>query len=408
MRDPMRTGEEVSWRDSVLRQVLTVVAALACPVTIIAVIGRGAGPWFDAALVLAVGISLPVLRVLPRLSIAARVAGSIAVLLGISVYLVGRNGFSPGVFLAISASSVLAGIYFGRRAGLAVIVLAGIAIVIIGALVTSGRLTLNTASLDPLEMRNWWRISFVMMLLCALLTLTVDVVIRHVESGARATQEALVQLATLHDKLEVAKEDERRFLARELHDELGQTLTALKFRIQMNGGPPSREALALVDDLIARVREMSVSLRPPLLDEVGLLPALRAYLESQSGATGVMMVLTAEPAPDDDGADRLSPDLEIACFRVVQESITNALRHAAANRIEVDVIRRPHAISLSIRDDGRGFDTAATLARAAADGHLGVVGMRERVRGRGGTFALHSRPGGGTRVTAELPLRLPL
>ena len=100
---------------------------------------------------------------------------------------------------------------------------------------------------------------------------------------------------------------------------------------------------------------------------------------------------------------RLPPDLEIACFRVVQESITNALRHASARARP-----RPHraaaaAVTLSIKDDGRGFDVSGTLDTAAAEGHLGVVGMRERVRARGGTFQVISHPGMGTAVTVDLP-----
>jgi two-component system sensor histidine kinase DegS len=99
--------------------------------------------------------------------------------------------------------------------------------------------------------------------------------------------------------------------------------------------------------------------------------------------------------------------LEIACFRVVQESITNALRHASATHIDVRFVRRADTISLSIQDDGRGFDTIATLDRAATSGHLGVVGMRERVRGHAGTFVLDARPGAGTTVSIELPVPEP-
>ena len=100
---------------------------------------------------------------------------------------------------------------------------------------------------------------------------------------------------------------------------------------------------------------------------------------------------------------RLPPDLEIACFRVVQESITNALRHASARHVSVLIVRRAAAVTLSIKDDGRGFDVSGTLDAAAAQGHLGVVGMRERVRARGGTFQVMSHPGMGTAVTVDLP-----
>ncbi len=409
MRDPMRTGEDVGWRASVLRGVLTVAAALAFPLSLATVLGRASrGSVLETLVVMSVGVLLPALRLAPGLSVAARAVGVIVVLYAIAAYLLTRIGFTPGIFLVFTTAATLAAIYLGRRFGLAVIGLSATATVVIGILVTRGHLVLTPGDLDTSTLRNWIRITFTTTMLSALLTLTVDVVIRHVESGARQTQEALLQLAALHDKLEAAKEDERRFLAHELHDELGQMLTVLKFRLQIGGGPTSSEAVALIDDIIARVRKMSVGLRPPLLDEVGLVPALRAYLDGQALATGVAMVLSADPADDGQdgqhGQDRMSPDLEIACFRVVQESITNVLRHASARRIDVRIERRPNAISISIRDDGRGFDTAGTLGRAAADGHLGVVGMRERVRGRGGTFAVDSRPGAGTRITVELPL----
>jgi signal transduction histidine kinase len=214
---------------------------------------------------------------------------------------------------------------------------------------------------------------------------------------------AFEQLGALHGRVEAAKEDERRFLAHELHDELGQMLTVLKLRLQLGAQAPPGEAVALVDDVIARVRRMSVNLRPPLLDEVGLVPALRAYLEGQSAVSGIVMNLSAESTGNGAG-DRLPPDLEIACFRVVQESVTNVIRHASARRIEVRIARRPNRISISVRDDGRGFEAGATLAAAAAAGHLGVVGMRERIRGCGGSFEIASRPGSGTTVAVDLPV----
>jgi signal transduction histidine kinase len=185
----------------------------------------------------------------------------------------------------------------------------------------------------------------------------------------------------------------------------------LKLRMQLGvraAGMPAdgaNEAIALVDDLITRVRKMSVDLRPPLLDEVGLVPALRAYLDTQSSISGIAMELeegTEKTPLLIDG--RLPSELEIACFRVVQESITNALRHASARQITVMIVRRPTAITLEVRDNGRGFDVGATLDTSAAEGHLGFVGMRERARARGGTFQVESRPGVGTTVTVELPL----
>ena len=148
------------------------------------------------------------------------------------------------------------------------------------------------------------------------------------------------------------------------------------------------------------MRRISLDLRPPLLDEVGLVSALRAYLQSQATVSGLAIELHA-PEPHDEASFRLPADYEIACFRVVQESITNVLRHAAARRIDVRVARSANRLSLSIQDDGRGFDPL-TLDESAARGHLGVLGMRERIRARGGQFALTSTPGLGTTIQIEL------
>ena len=161
-------------------------------------------------------------------------------------------------------------------------------------------------------------------------------------------------------------------------------------------GSPLAQPLTLVDDLIARVRRISLDLRPPLLDEVGLVSALRAYLQSQATVSGVAIELFAAEPPF-----RLPAEHEIACFRVVQESITNVLRHAGARRIDVHVDRSATRVSLSIQDDGCGFDPA-TLNEAAARGHLGVLGMRERIWARGGQFRLTSAPGAGTSIQVEL------
>jgi signal transduction histidine kinase len=337
-----------------------------------------------------------------------------AILIGTGFYLLARAGFSAGITVLIVSTCMIGVVYLGRGFGLGLIALSATAHVVIGFLVTKGVLVLDPKEVDPMQIKNWVRMAGISSLLATLLALMIDAVIRHVEANAAAVRQALVQLSVayerlglLHGRLEAAKEDERRFLAHELHDELGQTLTALKLRLQL--GPRARgegenaEAIALVDELLVRVRKMSVDLRPALLDEIGLVPALRAYLDNQSAVSGVAMELDADevPAPPD---RRLPADLEIACFRVVQESVTNALRHGAANSMHVRFVRSAAHVKMTIRDDGRGFDPGTTLDEAAARGHLGVVGMRERVRARSGKFELNSEPGGGTTVAVELPI----
>src|SRR4051812_44365074 len=373
----------------------------------------------DYVIIASCGIVIPLLRLAPGLTVRRRASATIAVLFFTGVYVLSRAGFAAGVGVMLVSIAMMGVVYVGRRLGFVMIALTAAAHIAIGLLVTRGLLHLDPKEVDPMMMQNWIRMAALVSLIATLLAIMIDSVIRHVEANEHAATEALgklrvayQRLGLLNRRLEVAKEDERRFLAHELHDELGQTLTALKLRLQLGARAAGAsldgvvDAVALVDNLIARVRKMSVDLRPPLLDEVGLVPALRAYLESQSGVSGVAMELeegTEKTPLQLDG--RLPSELEIACFRVAQESITNALRHASARRVRVLIVQRPAGITLSVKDDGRGFDVGGTIETAAAEGHLGVIGMRERVRAYGGMFQVISHPGIGTTVTVDLPFK---
>jgi signal transduction histidine kinase len=412
-------GVPLGWRDSVLVGMLNVAAVVTPSLSALALLIRPPTTMApaDTAVIAFAGLALPALRFARGMSVRRRVSAMIAILMGTGFYLLARAGFSAGISVLIVATCMIGVVYLGRGFGLGLIALSALAHLVIGVLVTRGVLVLDPKEVDPMQMRNWVRMAGVLSLLATLLALVIDSVIRHVEANAAAVRRALAQLSVayerlgqLHVRLEAAKEDERRFLAHELHDELGQSLTALKLRLQL--GPRLSPAaaidpVALVDQLIMRVRKMSVDLRPALLDEIGLVPALRAYLDNQSVLSGVAMDLDADDEEDGRssvGPGRLPADLEIACFRVVQESVTNALRHGGAHSMHVRVERGPGRIMLTIRDDGRGFDPGTTLDEAAARGHLGVVGMRERVRARAGKFELNSEPGVGTTVAVELPI----
>jgi signal transduction histidine kinase len=419
-RQEQTNGEPEPWREGVLRGMLTVAAIIAPPLSALAVFMRHTpSSWLERIVLASSGVLIPLARIVPGLSVRQRTFATILVAYWTGIYMLARVGFAAGITVSMVVISMVGVVALGRRFGFVLIGLTAAAHVVVGVFVTKGVIYLDPRAVDPLIMHNWVRMATTTTLLGVLLTLMIDSVIRHVEASSRATTKALAKLRVayerlglLHGRLEAAKEDERRFLAHELHDELGQSLTALKLRLQLGArgaaGPAAAagEAIALVDNLIARVRKMSVDLRPPLLDEVGLVPALRAYMEAQSSLSGVAMELEegTEKTPLH-LENRLPPDLEIACFRVIQESITNALRHASARRVSVLIVQRPTAIMLSVRDDGRGFDVAATLDNAAAQGHLGVVGMRERVRARGGTFHVASDPGSGTTVTVDLPFQ---
>jgi signal transduction histidine kinase len=230
---------------------------------------------------------------------------------------------------------------------------------------------------------------------------------------ARASQEALHgaygRLRALTRQLEDAKEEEKRHIARELHDELGQLLSAIKINLKALSRLPdgseerierTKDAIALVDDMIGHVRAMALDLRPPLLDELGLVAALRGYAEAQSVRTGVTIGVEANA-----GAETLAPDTAIAAFRIVQEAVNNTLRHGSAERITVSVRADLNRLLLSVRDDGRGFDVAEALQRAATTGgHLGLLGMRERVEALGGRLEIDSTAGQGTEIRASVPL----
>jgi signal transduction histidine kinase len=286
---------------------------------------------------------------------------------------------------------------------------------------------LAPAILEPRRLGNWIRVVSAFAAISVAIVTSVGFLIRRLETAVEHNRHlvgtlearsrtataaldelrlAYEQLGQLNRMLETAREEERRFIAHELHDELGQTLTAVKLRLQVARreaeAPSAGPALELIDQLIGRVRKMSGDLRPPLLDEVGLVPALRAYLENHAALLAVEIDLAVSEPP---AAPRLAPDLEIACFRVIQESLTNALRHASPGKIRVGVRRDDDQVEVSVHDDGKGFDTDALPARASA-GHLGVLGMRERVRARGGTFDLISRPNAGTTVEARFPVAL--
>lgn len=383
---------------------LTLAAFVAPPIVLAAVLLRS-GSWtqMDTLVISGVGVGVPICGLI-RGPIATRALLVLVTALAATFYFLARNGLAAGISVALITLIILASLSSSRSLGVVFIVLTLGAYLAVGVLARHHDLTINAAASDPLVLRNWIRIGGINALLAFMLISVVEFVVRRVEANSRAANEALRWLRAAYDRLETTKEDERRFLSHELHDELGQTLTALKLRLQVaargGDGHSLAQPLAIVDDLIARVRRISLDLRPPLLDEIGLVSALRAYIQGQAAMSGLAIELHAAEPPDE-APFRLAADLEIACFRVVQEAITNVLRHAAARRIDVHVARSGDRVSLSVRDDGRGFDPR-TLDVAATRGHLGVPGMRERIHARGGQFRLTSTPGQGTTVEVEL------
>ena len=196
------------------------------------------------------------------------------------------------------------------------------------------------------------------------------------------------------------QEEERGRLARELHDGIGQTLTALKNQLEhlRLGATPAEEpglarAVELAGSALADTRQLSRLLRPPVLDDLGLEAAMR-WLARTVGETAGLTVETSAGGLD----GRLAPELETLAFRVLQEGLTNAVRHAAASHIQLAARREGELLSLVVEDDGCGF-----AAGEVVDG-FGLRGLRDRVELVGGRLVVETRPGAGTRLAAAVPL----
>jgi signal transduction histidine kinase/ligand-binding sensor domain-containing protein len=227
------------------------------------------------------------------------------------------------------------------------------------------------------------------------------------ESSQRGLAEAYAGLRQLTARLASAEESERMRISRELHDEFGQTLTAAKINLQMLRRESTDAAVAqrledsvnMVERLIRQARDIARGLRPSLLDDLGLVPALEQHVEALAIRSNVRIELDAGG-----GVVDLPPDLQTTVFRIVQEGINNALRHARATRIRVTLREDPDAFRLLIEDDGLGYDATAVSQRVKRGEHLGLLGMTERVQGAGGTIRFDARPGAGSRIEVRIPL----
>jgi signal transduction histidine kinase len=213
-------------------------------------------------------------------------------------------------------------------------------------------------------------------------------------------------LQRLSAKLVNAQEDERRRIARELHDEVGQALTAVKVELSIAGkhaaltereGAAFQEARRLTDWALQQLRDLSQLLHPAMLDDLGLPETIAWYLNGFSQRTGVRTDLV-----QDQMEERLAPGIETCLYRIVQEALTNVARHAQASHCRVYLQRLPHTVLLTVEDDGRGFTPDLTADGSHPRG-LGLLGIEERILEFRGTLTLEAEPGKGTRLTVELP-----
>ncbi len=221
-----------------------------------------------------------------------------------------------------------------------------------------------------------------------------------------AHKEALRQ--ELLEKLIRAQEEERRRIAWELHDETGQALTSLKFGLrsleQSTSPAETGTHLQALRDLVGQIQQslhdLAVELHPPALDELGLVAALQRYTTLYVRHTG----LTVDFQTMGLNEERLSPQVEVTAYRLIQEALTNVARHAHAEHVSVMLERQKEQLIVIVDDDGQGFDARTRLERGTTQGQLGIHSMQERVALVGGVFTIESQPGQGTTVFARLPL----
>jgi signal transduction histidine kinase len=250
------------------------------------------------------------------------------------------------------------------------------------------------------------------------LTLSLQEKNRQLELSSRVERERLFeaidqqreQLRALNQKLTEVQEAERKQLARELHDELGQALTAISLNLAAaldelpaDGAAdlPGRlaESKQLADQTLEQIRELSFSLRPAMLDDLGLIPTLHWYIKRCARRAGLKIELEAA-----DLKDRLPAPIETTLYRVFQEALTNVIRHAQASEVHLRLRQRGASVSAQIEDNGCGFNLPQVLNGGTAPRGTGLLNMRERVNLLNGTFNIHSEPGHGTQIWIELPV----
>ena len=220
-------------------------------------------------------------------------------------------------------------------------------------------------------------------------------------------QKAEEALKDLSSKILCAQEQERRRISRELHDEVGQSLTAISMTLatMRNNGAAKPEKISrtiadtqrLIEETMETVHRFARELRPAMLDELGLLPALRSYAKNFSNRTGIRVQFQADPV-----AEKLSDDGKTVIFRIAQECLTNVAKHARASRVNISLCPTDNGVYLEVADNGKSFRMIPEKA-AGQTQRLGLLGMQERVRIANGRFEMNPEPGRGTTVRVTIP-----
>lgn len=219
------------------------------------------------------------------------------------------------------------------------------------------------------------------------------------------------KLRRLSDRVLEIQEQERTRISRDLHDEIGQALTAINVNLasvrQALPNPPPKvaqriaDALQILEQTMVTVHRFSRELRPAMLDDLGLVPSLRCHLKGFTERTGIHVRLSTERI---DGVERLDSDRKTVIYRVVQEGLNNTAKHAAARQVTISIAEVDQRVRLEIQDDGRGFDSAGQAADGTSN-RLGLLGISERVRLVNGEFAVNSQPGRGTLLRVTIPFK---
>ncbi len=222
--------------------------------------------------------------------------------------------------------------------------------------------------------------------------------------AAEELEQSRTELRALAARLQTTREEERTRIAREIHDELGQALTALKLDLAWLGTQGRRNSGAFrqidasiterIDETMQIVRRIASELRPSTLDQLGLQAAIECLVQEATERTGIAIVLQADEFP------KLSDEVASHAFRIIQEALTNVTRHSKATRVDVTVRRLEKAIILAVEDNGVGFVPQSLSGLAS----LGLVGMRERALACGGTLLIRGSPGEGTAIVVTIPV----
>lgn len=226
------------------------------------------------------------------------------------------------------------------------------------------------------------------------------------KEAEEALQKAHRRLKVLSRRREEVREDERRHLSRELHDQIGQALTAANINLESARKAKDRrtiirrldETIVILEQILRQVRQISFDIRPPVLDDLGLVPAMRWMLDDSAVRAGLTSEFLADP-----NLKRADAESETACYRVGVEAVANVVRHAHARKVWLELHNSRNALELVVRDDGIGFDMAGAEKRVDRD-RLGLAGMHERTTTLGGQFKCKSTPGHGTELRAFFPL----